>query len=332
MQKNRDYGASLEGRKPKKEVVKQWQSRQQRRPDTRRNSEKEGLQKSMQDAFRGATPRLPQVKKAAKPPEVAAAVNSSVIEGTEASRRLCEEISLLSGGTCFLGFSRGKDSVVSWLYLRQFFHTIIPFHCATVPHLSFADESLKYYEDFFQTKIIRCLSGETTECISALVYQPIEDEEKIDKLQLYKYGNTEIVNILRAEYGADYWVAYGMSQTDSIVRRSMRRMVDGTSERLNVFYPCFDWTRAQIMGAIDSAGLKLADDYLIANRSLAGLPNYRHLKRFEEVFLEDFKTLELYFPFIKAALARNEFRIEKMEKKDVKKKSKADNSTAASTG
>jgi len=59
---------------------------------------------------RKAEPKERAVKaKAGK--AVAVAVASAA--GTEASRRLCLEISRASGGRCLLGFSRGKDSIAA---------------------------------------------------------------------------------------------------------------------------------------------------------------------------------------------------------------------------
>jgi len=242
--------------------------------------------------------------------EAEAAVASSV--DTEASRRLCESISSISGGVCFLGFSRGKDSIAAWLYLRKFFKTIIPFHCASVPHLSFVDESLDYYEKVFDTKIIRCLAGEIPASIQNLIYQPLENEEEIDSLELWKYDNHDIIDLLREQYGNDIWCAFGINLTDSIDRRIYVQKNQGRNEERKTFYPCFDWTKNQIIEAIDKAGIKLPGDYKLANRSLAGIPNFRHLYRMQEVYPQDMEKIELWFPFIRAQLARNEFRAEKV--------------------
>lgn len=243
---------------------------------------------------------------------VAEVVANSVI-GTEASRRLCEEISSISGGICLLGFSRGKDSIAAWLYLQRFFKTIIPFHCASVPHLSFVDESLDYYEGVFKTKIIRCLSGEVTGAIMDLVYQPSEDEEEIDVMELWQYDNHDIIDLLQNKYGPDLWCAFGINLTDSIDRRIYVQKNQGRNEARKTFYPCFDWTKTQIMQVIDDAGIKLPGDYRLANRSLAGIPNTRHLLRMGEIYPRDMELIELYFPFIRAQLARNEFRREKVQ-------------------
>ena len=257
---------------------------------------------------RKAEPKERAVKaKAGK--AVAVAVASTA--GTEASRRLCEEISSMTGGRCLLGFSRGKDSIAAWLYLREFFNEVIPFHCSSIPHLSFVDESLNYYESVFNTKIIRCLSGEITTALSDLIYQPLEDEAEIDELELWSYDNHDIIGLLRAQYGSELWCAFGINITDSIDRRIYVQKNQGRNEERKTFYPCFDWSKKQILKAIDDFGIKLPGDYKLANRSLAGLPNFRHLCRMEEVYPQDMEKIELWFPFIRAQLARNEFRREK---------------------
>jgi hypothetical protein len=104
--------------------------------------------------------------------------------------------------------------------------------------------------------------------------------------------------------------------TDSIDRRIYVKKNQGRNEERKTFYPCFDWSKKQILKAIDDFGIKLPGDYKLANRSLAGIPNYRHLFRMEEIFPQDIKKIELWFPFIRAQLARNEFRAEKLKQKD----------------
>jgi len=258
---------------------------------------------------RKAEPKERAVKaKAGK--AVAVAVASAVV-GTEASRRLCLDISSMTGGRCLLGFSRGKDSIAAWLYLREFFTEVIPFHCSSIPHLSFVDESLEYYESVFNAKIIRCLSGEITTALSDLIYQPLEDEDTIDAMELWEYNNHDIINLLQNQYGRDLWCAFGINITDSIDRRIYVQKNQGRNEERKTFYPCFDWSKKQILKAIDDFGIKLPGDYKLANRSLAGLPNFRHLCRMEEVYPQDMEKIELWFPFIRAQLARNEFRREK---------------------
>lgn len=57
--------------------------------------------------------------------------------------------------TITLAFSCGKDSIGAWLALLPHFTRIVPVYMYTVPDLDFVNKSIRYYEDFFQTKILQ---------------------------------------------------------------------------------------------------------------------------------------------------------------------------------
>jgi len=229
--------------------------------------------------------------------------------GTEKSRKVCEAVAETSSGICLFGFSRGKDSIAAWLYLRNFFHRIIPFHCTSVPHLGFIDRSLAYYEELFQTKIYRFLSGECSAALGRLVWQPPGCEEEIDRMELWEYSNRTICEFLEQELDLPgVWCAWGMSMYDSIQRRKFVGMYGGVNPRTRSFYPCFDWHKDQILALVESSGVKLAPDYRMHNRTLAGVPHYSHLDKMEELYPEDFKRLLLMWPMIRAEQARQKFR------------------------
>lgn len=239
--------------------------------------------------------------------------------GTPASCRLCEEIAIASHGTCFLGFSRGKDSLCSWLFLRNFFDRIIPFHSVSVPGLGFINRSLEYYESFFKTEIIRYIEGDTLEGLRCLTFQPPHDEADIDALNLFEIHNVKFADMLRKKFNLpDAWCALGLSGYDSIERRGKCHELGGRNEGIRTFYPCFDWKATQVIDYIKKYGARIPGDYLLARRSLNDIPRYRHCKRMRVLYPEDFETVKLWFPFIEADLARNEFRLEKEAKCRVK--------------
>lgn len=232
-----------------------------------------------------------------------------MIVGTPASRRACEDAARRSGDTVILAFSRGKDSVAAWLWLLEFFPRVIPFHCAAVPGLGFVDRSLAYYERQFGTPIDRYVAGELYGALSQLVYQPPHAEDWIDGLDFESHTINDVVTDVRRRHGCPgAWVAYGISKTDSIVRRSAKKYDGGSSLARRTLYPCFDWPKAQVLAAIESAGVGLAEDYLLGNRSLAGVPTERHLLRMREMYPEDYERVKFFYPLIEARLARNEFR------------------------
>ena len=236
-------------------------------------------------------------------------VAAEPFDGTPESRSLCEAIAAATGGVCFLGFSRGKDSIAAWLYLRKFFSRIIPFHCASVPGLSFVDESLRYYEKAFGTSILRFMDGAVTAAIDNLIWQPPGSEDEVNAMELWHFDKHDIIETLQKEMNLPRaWCAFGINLSDSIDRRIYVSKNKGRNPERMTFYPCWDWSKAQIVQTVRVAGLNLPADYRMAARSMAAVPSYRHLLRMEAMFPEDFRRVEAAFPMIRAELARQWFR------------------------
>jgi hypothetical protein len=236
------------------------------------------------------------------------------METQNASGRMCEEISELSGGVCFLGFSRGKDAIAAWLRLREHFARIIPFHCASVPGLAFVDRSLSYYEEWFQTPILRFMDGACACAVYDLVFQPPDHGDATAEAISWRFDKHDITAALRHEMNLPHaWCAYGINQSDSIDRRIYVNKYLGRIDSRRSFYPCWDWSRAQILESIHKAGIELPPDYRMANRTLAGVPSSRHLPRLAEQFPEDYDRVKLMFPMIEAELARQHFRRQHFE-------------------
>jgi hypothetical protein len=229
--------------------------------------------------------------------------------GTELSRRLCQRIAGISGGTCLLGFSGGKDSIAAWLQLRQYFTRIVPFHVASVPGLAFQERGLARCERFFGTPILRFVEGYLGEAIDRMVYQPFDARGAIDALRLVYYDNHAIVNHLRRTIvPRRTWVAWGINASDGIDRRIYVNRYEGRIDSQHSFYPCYDWSKKQILAAIAEAGCGLPEDYLLNARTYAGLPEFRMIAKMPEVFPADFRRVEAAYPLVRAVLARNEFR------------------------
>lgn len=236
-----------------------------------------------------------------------------MIVGTPASRDLCKRIAEKTQ-TIVLGFSRGKDAVAAWGWLREFFSRVIPFHVDGCPGVQFIEKSLAYYERWFGVEIERYCSGQLFDAISSMVYQPIEDEDWIDGLGLDQaiLSNDEIATCVRNKHDVpDAWIAWAISSADSIVRRSQAKYRNGINEDKRVFYPCFDWKREHVLQAINSMGIGLPQDYLLANRSFASPLNFRHLARMRAQMPDEFEfeRVKFFYPLIEAQLARNEFRV-----------------------
>lgn len=238
-------------------------------------------------------------------------------EGTEQSRLLCEEVSSRSGGICLLAFSRGKDAIAAWLWLRNFFHTIYPFHAAYYPHLEYVDRSLRYYETVFGTKIERCFDGEASNGLKYKWYQPIERYPLLNSLNRKTYTMEDIADVLRRKYNIhDAPMAQAISMHDNLFRRMNLRKLDDKGNLTyqgafkpgyNTFYPTFDWTPTQVVETIKAAGVFLPDDYLTEAHSLT-LIQLKNIERIMTLFPADFERAKGMFPLLKSMWARNQFR------------------------
>ena len=133
-------------------------------------------------------------------------------------------------------------------------------------------------------------------------------------MTLYTFDKHEILFNLRRELDLpNAWVAFGINASDSIDRRIYVNKYQGRIDNHMSFYPTFVWPRAMVLESIKRSGVRLAGDYLLANRTLAAVPSYRHMMRMKDVFPDDYERVKLMFPMIEAELARQDFRRERYE-------------------
>jgi 3'-phosphoadenosine 5'-phosphosulfate sulfotransferase (PAPS reductase)/FAD synthetase len=232
--------------------------------------------------------------------------------GTEDSKATCEKYRDLLGGTIFLSFSRGKDSLATWLYLLECgFDNIKPFHLSCVPHLEFVDRSLAYYEKWFGGKIERFQQGENIENILKLIYQPVQDVEFLDHLDFWIYNMFDVPMIWGESMGMEedqIWLAQGFSMYDNIFRMKYIREAKGAFEEDQFIYPIWDWKPTQVREFISQYDISLPEDYLIEKTSLTGVPLASMMANMREKYPKDYERIKLYFPLIEAAQARFYFR------------------------
>lgn len=218
----------------------------------------------------------------------------------EHTKELCEEIAKKSNGTCFLMFSGGKDSVCAWLQLRRYFNRVVPFHCASFPHLAYKDATLDYYEYQFQTRILRMMGEDLKMALARHVYQETIDQcKRIDKLirPVDDYDKLTILSYLRYKFNLPRaWCAVGISASDSIDRRIYCNQTGGKSEEHRTFYPCWDWPRSEIIKAIKESGLKLSSEYKYSKRSMGGVPSATYNAIWAEHYPDDFEKIRFFYP------------------------------------
>jgi hypothetical protein len=213
-------------------------------------------------------------------------------------------------GTCLLGFSRGKDSIMSWLQLKKAgFTRIIPYYLKPFPdELSFETQSLAYYEEVFGMKIHRVLGNTFTRQINNYMYArpdmlPIYD----DLPQLTQIDYKDIQDYVKSlhDLPATTYAALGVTQFDSFMRRTVILKNGPINDKKRQFFPIYDFTRTEIFDGIDKAKILLPRDYKVWGKTFDGT-DYRFLRPLKDEFPADYEIIKFYFPLVDLELIRYE--------------------------
>lgn len=227
----------------------------------------------------------------------------------ETGAELCEKMAQ-ECDTAILAFSTGKDSIAAWLQMRKYFKRIIPYYLYVVPELSFVEKSLAYYEDFFGCHIYRLPHPSMFRLFSSYVFQPpYRAHTIIEEVYMDQADYNEIVIGDMIRYGGELpdnaYIGTGVRMADSPYRRIAVKSHGAINHNAKKFFPVFDWLKADVIRAIDEAGIKLPVDYHLFGRTFDGL-DYRFLKPIQEHYPEDYQKILRYFPFAELEIGRRE--------------------------
>lgn len=216
--------------------------------------------------------------------------------------------------TVILSFSRGKDSIAAWLQLRRYGLRIIPVHLYLVPDISFVDESLKYYEDWFGAKIYNLPHPGLYRWLRNFTFQAPENLAIIEQAQIVSTDYDRLFGYLRRAENLPNQtpVAVGVTQNDSPNRRASIKRYGPFNHKRQQFYPVFDWNKARIVQEIGDSGVKLPVDYEMFGRSWDGL-DYRFLQPIADRFPEDYARILELFPMAEIELLRMKWRAKHYE-------------------
>lgn len=226
---------------------------------------------------------------------------------TPATDELCRTIAKKSKGVCFLGFSRGKDSLCAYLQLLKYFKkdNIIPFHCASFPCLRHVKDTLDYFERVLETKILRLVGPELEGCLQRGLYQTVDDLEELEAMDDAEYSMLDRVEYLR--YTFNYpkaWCAFGIMANDSIDRQIYCKKIQGRNPQNMTFYPCWDWPRSEVLKAVRESGVQLSGEYRYTSRTMGGPPSKSCNEIFKKHYPEDWNTVLAMYPLAEAKTLR----------------------------
>lgn len=210
--------------------------------------------------------------------------------------------------TVVLAFSRGKDSICAWLQLRRYWTApgqiipitkVFPNKAGTGP-LRFEEESLRYYEQFFGTRIYRIFHHEYIRQLAYLLMQPPDRRDAIARLQAQRLVQVldnadRDKQILRIVKGA--WICTGLRMWDSLQRQRTIKKNGSVYPTRKLFYPIFDWKNARQYDELEQAGVRLPLDYLYGGRSFEGL-SYEMVEMMKTHYPDDYAAALFWFPMV----------------------------------
>ena len=211
----------------------------------------------------------------------------------------------LAGTKVLLSFSCGKDSLASWLILREHGFDVVPFYLALVPDLEFVNHSLDYYERFFGTKIYRCLHPNFYARLKEDWYQPPTRVGTVEQFELPDFDYDDVTDGMRRTIGLpEAWCGVGTRKAESIMR-AKRMKQDGLNHNRRVFTPIMDWRKDDVIACLRHYDCPLPIDYELFGRSFDGL-YARYLVPIKKRFPRDYARIVSYFPMADVEFARLE--------------------------
>ncbi len=214
------------------------------------------------------------------------------------SDELCRHMRETFGETILLSFSLGKDSVAAWLQARRYFPRIIPFYMDLIPGgLSFVNEAVTYYEQFFGTPILRVPNPSLSRMLRNAVYQPSSRLDALQDINVPVVTRDEVEDYIRGLTGVghDTYTALGTRAADSAVRRNAVEKFGSVTPARRTFLPVFDWAIDRMHREFAEAGVKLPADYRMFGISFDGV-DWRFTEPLKRLRPDDYAKIKRWFP------------------------------------
>ena len=196
-----------------------------------------------------------------------------------------------------VGFSGGKDSIVTLDLCFKYFKTVKAFFMYLVPNLEFQEKMLNWYENKYNTKIIRLPHFEVSNFLRYGSFTIFDLDVEIISIN-------DIYNFLREKTGIN-WIAAGERCADSIVRNAMIKNSGSIDYKRGRFYLLAYWKKQDVLQYIKYKKLYLSPEQKqlgFSFRSLSG----REIKIIKERYPKDYEKILKVYPFIGAGVKRYE--------------------------
>ena len=201
-----------------------------------------------------------------------------------------------------VGFSGGKDSIVTLDLCFRYFKRVQPFFMYICPNLSFQQSLIRWYETKYDTHIIQLPHFDTSGFMRYGSFRPGDASCPIISI-------TDIYNYVRQQTGI-WYIAAGERISDSIVRQAMIKHSGSIDRKRGRFYPLAYWNKSEVLRYVKTKKLKLGADSKALGFSYRSLDG-KELKAVKDNFPDDYQKILKLYPFADAAVRRLEYYGEK---------------------
>lgn len=196
-----------------------------------------------------------------------------------------------------VGFSGGKDSIVTLDLCTRFFKRVQPFFMYICPDLEFQEKTLRWYEEKYGVEIIRIPHFDTSNYMRYGSFREFDfSVPEVDINDTYDY--------LRGKTGI-HWICAGERIADSTIRRAMIKNVGSIDAKRGRFYPIANWTKHDVLKYIKLRNLKLPSDSKRLGFSFRSLDG-KQLAAIRDMYPDDYEKILKLYPFAGAAVERYE--------------------------
>lgn len=226
----------------------------------------------------------------------------------EIRRSLAEE-----GRPVLVAMSLGKDAIAAELALQDagikthlaYMYLIPPGEDGKL--MSFLEDTISSLEDTWQKRIHRYPHPSVYRWLNSLVFQPPERCSIIEAAKLPEPDYQQLWALVKNDLNLEQntWVADGVRAADSIVRRASFSRHGVMKTANHKVSPIYDWLKAEVMGRISQANVKLPIDYQWFGRSFDGL-DHRFLAPLKENAPKDYQRVLDWFPLAELESYRHE--------------------------
>ncbi len=225
-------------------------------------------------------------------------------ESLELLRRIRDE---LGQREIIVGFSGGKDSLVTLDLCSQVFDRIHGFFLFLIPGLECEERSLRMAETRYGLTIHRLRHPDMSRYMRYSRLRPCQPEVEDRIRRNLRWADIEA--IMRSRTGAD-WIAQGHRITDSLQRRAMIQASEGFMPKERRVYPIWDWAPKAVFAYLRQKRIPIPPMFGSRVHKTSGLApgNPDCLLWLKEHFPEDYRRVVKVFPGAETLLYRDELR------------------------